>query len=280
VLPVGGRIIPEGETTVRIAYQELSGNQAYKGSHLIHPAPVQADVEWKRQIVSLEAFHQFSRTFGAGIGFPYYEQDVDNRTTGVNSHASGWGDLSLYTLWTPWNTEEPPIGSLLSPAHLTIYGGLSLPTGNPLEGEIPGLHNYHLGSGSVEFKLGVRYWADPTDFLRVFAAAITVIDGGPDPSGFVYGNSYEGDLGISVSPIADLWAYAEWIAIVRSKDRQGVLTLADTGGTWWFAELGVGARVYGRLSLEGSVSIPVYRNVNGTQPVSGPIYTAGLRYRF
>jgi len=280
VLPVAGRTIPEGETTVRMALQYLTGDTAYKGSHRAHPAPVQADVDWKREVASFELFHQFSRLIGAGATFPYFEQDVDNRMTGVKSHASGWGDLSLYALWTPWNTEEPPVGTMLTPAHVTLYGGLSLPTGDPLEGEIPGLHNYHLGSGSVEYKLGVRYWADATEFLRLFGATIVVIDGGPDPSGFAYGNSYEMDLGVTVSPLKDLWIYAESIAIVRSKDRQGVLTLDDTGGTWWFAEVGIGARVVGGLSLEGSVSLPFYRNVNGTQPVPEAIYTAGFRYRF
>jgi hypothetical protein len=281
MLPVGGRTIPDGETMVRVGFQSVAGHEAYHGSHRIHPAPVQADVDWTRQIVSFEAFHQFSRTVGAGAAFPYFRQEVENGTTGVTSRASGWGDLSFYALWTPWGgAEEPDVGALLAPAHLSLHGGLSLPTGDPLQGEIPGLHNYHLGSGSVEFKLGLRYWADATDYLRLFAATIVVIDGGPDPSGFVYGNSYEWDLGLSISPLRDLWAYAEGIAIVRSKDRQGVLTLDDTGGTWWFVEAGMGARVVGKLSLEGSVSLPVYRNVNGVQPVPGPVYSLGFRLRF
>jgi hypothetical protein len=217
---------------------------------------------------------------GLGIGLPYYEQDIENNVTGQDAHASGFGDLGTYLLWSPWESEAPRTDGFLSPRHVSLMAGVSLPTGDELEGEVPALHGYHLGSGSLEFKLSARYDAPAGEGFRVSASGTLTVDAGPDASNFRYGNGYDFQAGGAWSPASWISLVGAVDAVVREHDRLNTIQLADTGGTWWFGILGVAVAPVSGVAVELSVALPFYWNVNGTQPVSDEVWSAGLRYEF
>jgi hypothetical protein len=167
-----------------------------------------------------------------------------------------------------------------SPHNLSIIAGLSVPTGSELAGEIPALHNYHLGAGALQFKGSARYDGHLSDSLLLFGSATVTIDGGPNTIGFRYGNGYDFQLGAAYAPLDVLRVVAAIDPVVRDKDKLSTITLPDSGGTWWFATVGVLFSPVKNVWIEPSVSIPVYWRVNGVQPISREVWSIGLRYRF
>jgi hypothetical protein len=147
-------------------------------------------------------------------------------------------------------------------------------------GEIPALHNYHLGSGSVEFKFAGRYDAHIDRTLKVFTEVTMTIDGGPDTIGFRYGNGYGFQVGASYAPVPAFRIIASWDAVVREHDKLNTIELPDSGGTWWFAIIGLMISPVKNFWIEPQVGIPLYWNVNGVQPVSQEVWTLGVRFQF
>jgi hypothetical protein len=230
-------------------------------------------------VYAVELFHQFTWNLGAGVTVPFYEQEVENRATGTTTRASGIGDVAAYLVWSPWCDGTSP-KEFLHPAGVAFAAGLSLPTGDELEGELPGLHSYHLGSGSLEFKFSARYQGWLSESFSLFAGTSTIIDEGANSIGFRYGTSAEFFVGASYAHEEVAAAYVTFDAVHRDHDRIGPLELQDSGGTWWFVEIGVSVTPASGWMIEASVSIPVYSNVHGTQPVADLAAAIGLRYRF
>jgi hypothetical protein len=256
-----------------------AGDRAFDGSREDSTPPPPADIDYRRVVLALELYHQLSPQVGAGALVPYFEQDADNDSTGSESHDSGIGDMAVYALWSPWAKENSP-KELWSAANVSFSVGISFPTGEELAGELPGLHNYHLGSGSLEFKFGARYVGWAADAWPLFGAVTAVIDEGANRIGFRYGNSYDFALGtaVSVSERISVWVLGD--AVVREEDMIGPIDLADSGGTWWYLELGAAVVPASGLALDWAVDWLVYRNVNGTQPVVDVVGSVGVRHSF
>jgi hypothetical protein len=157
---------------------------------------------------------------------------------------------------------------------------MSVPTGDELDGEVPALHNYHLGSGSVEFKFLARYDGRLTEGMSLYAAGALTVDGGADPSGFRYGNGYDVQLGLITRPLPELRLLGAVNAVHREEDRLSGVDLPDSGGTWWYALAGAAVSLTKDVVLEATVALPFRYNVEGTQPVSDEVWTAGLTWRF
>ncbi|MBI3856467.1 MAG: transporter [Planctomycetes bacterium] len=283
-MPVGDSLDQSaraGLTTIRFGGQYVSGDRAFHGSReSLNPAAA-ANITWHREVCSLEAYHQFNARLGGGVVLPVYDQHIHNRTTGLDSDASGIGDLSFYLLWTPAETDEAhPPEPFFSPKNFSLMAGMSIPTGDELQGEVPALHNYHLGSGSTEFKFSARYDGRVESTVMLSAAATVTIDGGPDSTSFRYGKGYDFNVGATWAPINGVRVVGSLDAVVRDKDNLSTLRLPDTGGDWLFGIVGVMLSPTPRLWIELSASIPIYWHVNGTQPVSNEIWSAGLRYQF
>jgi hypothetical protein len=266
-----------GSTALRLNVQVATGDKVFAGTQEVLNPPVTADIEWHRTVAALDVFHQFTSHLGAGLSLPVYEQEIRNRTTGEVVRAAGPGDLVAYALWNPW-AEAGPRG-LWSLSNLSFYAGLSVPTGDPLAGEVPALHGYHLGSASVEFKLGAKYFAAISESFTLTAAFTAVVDGGADTNSFRFGNSYDLQLGAAAEPVDDLWFFAAAYVNFREKDHLSNLRLPDTGGAWIYLEAGVAVRVAGPVVLDFSAFVPVYWDVNGVQPVSDVVWSGGLRVR-
>lgn len=270
-----------GATTLRFGAQHVSGDRAFKGNRESLNPPPTADFTWHREVYSLEAYHQFSGRVGAGVVLPFYDQHLRNHASGVDSDASGVADMSFYVLWTPWETDEPhPPEPFFSARNFSLMAGLSIPTGNELKGEVPALHNYHLGSGSTEFKFSARYDGHLDPALMLSASVSMTVDGGPDSTGFRYGNGYDFSLGAVWAPMDRLRLAGSLDAVVREKDHLSSIELPDTGGTWMFGIVGILVSPAKGWWIELSAAIPIYWNVNGTQPVSNEILSLGLRHQF
>jgi hypothetical protein len=271
-----------GLTTLRSGFQYVSGDKVYKGNQENTTPPAPSDIHWHREVVALEAYHQFTSYLGGGLGIPYYGQEIHNNATGIDKSASGIGDMFFYGIVSPWagNPGEGREADPLSLPNLSMMVGLSVPTGDELKGEVPALHNFHLGSGSVEYKFSARYDARLNESFSAFGVATMTIDGGADSIGFRYGNGYDFQLGGTYAPINDLRFVVSFDAVVREQDRLGGAKLPDSGGTWWFVTLGALFSPVRGLWIEPSVAIPVYWRVNGSQPVSNEIWSLGIRFQF
>jgi Putative MetA-pathway of phenol degradation len=269
-------------TTVRVGSQYVSGDKVYKGDKENTTPPASSDINWHREVIALELHHQFTPWLGAGLGIPYYGQEIHNNATGIDKAASGIGDMFFYGLVAPWATAagEGEEAGPLSLRNLSLMVGLSVPTGDELKGEVPALHNFHLGSGSVEYKFSLRYDAWLNESFSLFSAAAYTIDGGADSIGFRYGDGFDIQVGATYAPLQDLRFVAAFDAIVRDQDRLGGSKLPDSGGTWWFFTLGALFSPARNLWIEPSVAIPVYWRVNGIQPVSNEIWSLGIRFQF
>lgn len=283
-MPVGDSLDESaraGLTTMRVGAQHLSGQRAFHGSRESLNPPAGADITWNRQVFSLEGYHQFSARLGGGAIVPVYRQHVRNQASGLDSDAAGLGDLSFYLLWSPWETDEAQGPEpFLSAKNLSFMAGMSLPTGDELQGEVPALHNYHLGSGSVEFKFSARYDGRLDPRVMLSATATMTVDGGPDSTSFRYGKGYDFTLGATWAPLDELRLIGMIDAVVREKDNLSTLRLPDTGGTWTFGVIGAMVSPARGTWIELSAALPIYWRVNGTQPVSEGIYSLGLRYQF
>lgn len=286
-----GRLLPDGAeddgagriglTTMRIGMQYASGDEVFKGSREDLSPPATSDIDWRRWVVSIELYHQFTPNIGGGLAIPIYDQTVENNVTGVETRAKGVGDTLFYAFWTPWEEDNIREGNeFLSRRNISLMGGMSIPTGDELAGEIPALHNYHLGSGSVEFKFAGRYDGRVNQQLRLFAEITMTIDGGPDTIGFRYGNGYGFQLGANYAPIPSFRIIGSLDAIVREQDKLNTLELPNTGGTWYFAIIGLMYSPMKSFWIEPQVGIPLYWNVNGVQPVSDQVWTLGVRWQF
>ncbi len=270
-----------GSTTLRLGGQYVSGDRVFKGDREDLTPPAQTDVRWHRWVTTVEIYHQFSEKIGGGIGVPIYDQTIHNNVTGADTRGKGLGDTLFYAIWTPWEQEKPPeTEEFLSARNVSIMAGMSVPTGDELQGEVPALHNYHLGSGSVEFKFSARYDGRLSDVVGLFGATSMTIDGGPDSISFRYGNGYDFQIGAAVDPIPSVRLVASVDAVVRDHDKLSTLTLPDTGGTWWFAIFGALISPTKGLWIEPSAALPIYWRVNGVQPVSGVVWSLGVRYQF
>ena len=66
---------------------------------------------------------------GGGVVLPFYDQHLRNHASGVDSDASGVGDMSFYLLWTPAESDDPhPPDPFLSARNFSLMAGRSIPT--------------------------------------------------------------------------------------------------------------------------------------------------------
>lgn len=280
MLPDGGKEgYKAGDTTIRAGFQYTFGDRAFDGDRELLNPPAQADIDYARQLWTLEIYTQVSTQVGIGVALPYYEQDVKNRALGTSNHEAGIGDIAGYVMWSPWAREDAE-RRLLGAEGVTWLLGVSLPTGDDLAGELPGLHSYHLGSGSAEFKIGGRYLGWATEELQVFVGAVAIIDGGENRTGFKYGNSTDIYFGAGYRFHESISAWASIDVITREKDTVGTLEIDDSGGIAWYLEVGLAGRITPAWAVEAAVDIPIFMKVHGIQPVPTAIVGVGVRYRF
>lgn len=252
-----------------------------------------ANIDWKRQVVTLDLYHQLSAQVGIGGTIPYYEVDVERVDTGTEDDGSGVGDLGIYLSLAPFESNEPhdPDG-FFSLHNLTLLAGLTIPTGDELKGDAPSQHFDQLSSGSFDLRLGLTYNGRISDPFRSFFSASMLVDTGSDVSGFRNGNLYDFRLGASYDPWKPISFFADLDFVVRERNLQqrvtqsgasypiSVLELGSSGGTWWFLELGASVSPGAGFFVDLAVSIPIYHNVNGSQPGVDPVWLLGAGYSF
>ncbi len=264
--------------TLRTSFQYVRGTRAFHHTDELDAPPSPADIEWSRQLYVAELYYQASAQVGLGAAIPYYEQDVHNRTIGTDDHVAGIGDCAFYVTWSPWVHEGER--KFLDAGNLSLMVGMTIPTGDDLAGEVPGLHTYHIGSGSPEYKFSARYTGWLSDDWVLYAAASAVIDGGVNRTGFLYGQSYDLLMGVSWTPVSLLSVWLAADIVSREQDHFSGIDIDDSGGTWWYLECGVAVEAGRGVTVDASVDMPVWIRVNGSQPVADWILSLGVRYRF
>ncbi|NBC64223.1 MAG: hypothetical protein GVY07_01000 [Bacteroidetes bacterium] len=93
---------------------------------------------------------------------------------------------------------------------------------------------------------------------------------------FEFGNELNSLLGVT-GPLYNRFSFNLRLKYrMADSDLRNGVNLPSTGGEWLNFEPGIGTQLTDRLSMQVSGEIPLYRNVNGTQPSTTYILSASL----
>lgn len=196
----------------------------------------------------------------------------------------GLGDLSLSAIWGPWR-RTPAAGDpqeLFDLRGVSFLAGLKFPTGEEGDRPAPGATPpslLQLGTGTYDPLVGVLYRGRTGDFT-LFHGTSAQVSGGESRTGLRPGSVLQTSTGVACEISDRLGPSLALEGIFRGKDALNGSRIDNTGSSLWFVTPGVSIRLTGRVSLEASVRIPVYRNVDRTQVVPGSLWTVGLSWSF
>lgn len=138
------------------------------------------------------------------------------------------------------------------------------------------------GGGTFDALLGVTYVWPISDEVSFFNALSGSIPLDRNDSGSRPGNALFETFGVNWRPVDEvsliLSANAEWVShreggtVVIAEANSGAFTMSVTPGVVW--------RIAEGFGVEASVQIPVFRQVVGSQIVSGEIWSLGVFYTF
>jgi hypothetical protein len=200
--------------------------------------------------------------------------------------ADGLGDLTLSGAYRFFRrdvergtTQFSLLGGLKLPTGATDIEDSNLPrlTGKPETRLSPGLQ---LGSGSVDGIVGVAGFHN-MDRLSFYADAQGKLntEGAQD---FRAGNRLFYDLSADyvLLPGRNMFLILELNGVVTERAEQAERTVRDSGGHLLFLSPGIQYLPIPPLILEGSVQIPIYRDLNGRQLAPDWSVVVGFRYLF
>ena len=188
---------------------------------------------------------------------------------------SGLGDISVTLRWSPWTERSSSLKGL------SFQAGLILPTGDPADQPLVGVANpsvFQLGTGTTQLSLGGDYvwtqedWTYRFDWKTTFP--LDENSQGFKPAPMVYGSLSAG------RPVHEDLNFSIGVNVTYLEDDQFHGRDLVTGYTAIAAKFGAVWNVSEDVAISGSVSIPVYRDVNQTQIAAGPIFQMGLSRSF
>lgn len=229
------------------------------------------------------------RDLTLGLTFPIVERRLrfddaagERRTIA----ADGPGDLSLVGVYRVFRrdverstTQFSFIGGLKLPSGATDLEDSNLPrlTGRPGTRLPP---NLQPGSGSVDGIVGLAGFhnMDRLSFYGDVQGKLNT-EGAQD---FRAGNTVFYDLTADyvLLPQRNLFAVLELNGVSTSRAEQAGRTVKDSGGQLLFISPGIEFLPRPNLILEGSVQVPIYRDLNGRQLAPDWSVVIGLRYLF
>lgn len=229
----------------------------------------------------LEANYGMTDRFSVTGTFSYVRKE---RITGLqrqgsiqNLQTAGIGDALVMlkyniiqqTLWKPYQ--------------LAAGGGVKMPiASNSLTSNGVQLNaDMQPGTGSWDY-LGWLYFsytlrAQNITFFTVNSfTKTTAAERFNENDQFEFGDEINSLIGIT-GPAFNKFSYNLKLKFRGAKsDLRNGVDLPSTGGEWLNIEPGIGYQLTDRLSMEVSGEIPLYRNVNGTQPSTTYILSASL----
>jgi hypothetical protein len=276
-----GRGSSDRPTVFRFEFQTASGDQAYAGNSPDPHPTFLADLQFTRRVLTLEAERRLSSRWQLGVQLPFIDQHVHNNQMNTNVDVD-WklGDAVIYSALSPWESEdEAHVDPFLSLHNFQFLIGLSLPTGDERVGDFPALHYAQTGSGSADPRLGATYYGRINRWGGAFADAGVVIDTGADGSGYRNGNLYAFGAGAALTPHRLVTLSLADETIIRWHNLQNGQQLFESGGKWNFLVARATAYPVDAVFIDLEVGIPIYRNVNIVQPVTGYNLSVAVGYR-
>jgi hypothetical protein len=216
-----------------------------------------------------------------GFVLPHVQVEVDDLAGGTSGEDAGFTDFRAYLLWSPWAPDEPALAPFLSEQNLHFAVGLSLPTAEDRPSSPPVDRDGQLGSGSVDFRIGITYWGYLTPEWCAFASGSLIVDTGYDLAGYRNSPSYSLRAGAGWMPLPQLQLYASFRVNFSDKnfsepEPDGID--ADSGGTFWYFAPSVVVKPVDRLILDAALSLPLFHDVNGSQVLPGITIVFGISY--
>ena len=244
-----------------ILYSRQRSDELFKGRREVSN-PNEVSTTFEQETLHLR--WRAGREFEWNLLVPRVE--IHNEEIGkADVDLEGLGDASLFLEWEPWKEEEKGGGeSPFRPAGLGFLAGLKLPTGEESKSPAPGATPptlLQLGTGTYDPLFGLWYSAPVGDFILSHRTTAQ-LSGGASEAGLKPGNLLQTSTAAAY-PLSDpLHASVGLEGIFRGKDVLNGDRIGNTGSSFWFLAPGVSARLSSRLQVEGSVRIPLYRNVD------------------
>lgn len=230
-----------------------------------------------------------ARDLTLGVTFPVIERRLrfdDAAGERRTITADGPGDLSIVGVYRAYRRDVER-----GTTQLSLLGGLRLPSGatDIEDSNLPRLTgrpgtrlppNLQPGSGSVDAFIGLAAFhnMDRLSFYGDVQGKLNT-EGAQDLRA---GNAVFYDLSADyvLLPQRNLFAILELNGVSTSRAEQAGGTVRDSGGQLLFISPGIEYLPRPNLILEGSVQVPIYRDLNGRQLAPDWSVVAGLRYLF
>lgn len=239
----------------------------YRGSHRVSN-PNKVKTIFHRY--SLTGAYRVSDEFIVQGTIPFLDATFEENGTDLDT-ISGLSDISLLGTWRP--SQVPGLGLNL---------GFIAPTGKDRRQPIVGVAApsvFQLGTGAWQVLLGAGYSKQVGDWNLSTQLDVS-LPLETSSQGFKPAETYF--LSVSAArPITDTvqFRFAVQGSLTKKDEYQG-MHLANTGATTISLRPSLVWQINDRLSLSGSVDVPVYRDVNETGIGTGPIWRLGFSTSF
>ncbi|MEJ6581421.1 MAG: hypothetical protein QNL33_08515 [Akkermansiaceae bacterium] len=253
-------------------YRYRHNQDIYRGSsELKNPA----DVSTTFQQYSLSGAWKVNDELILRASLPFTNA-VREENGAPDSTINGVGDAAISALFKPWSGDD----SILGGVGFTF--GLVLPTGEAKDQPRVGIASpsvFQLGTGTTQLTLGAQYAAqfDDWSFLTFVQTTVPLDE---SSKGFRPAETVFLSAGIG-RPITDkLSARFSLDLFHGGRDEVDGLAISNTGSTTLSLSPSIVYRLRDDFAISGSVSLPLYRDVNQTQLVAAPLWSLGLNYSF
>ncbi|MFB6273593.1 MAG: hypothetical protein ABEL51_11935 [Salinibacter sp.] len=232
--------------------------------------------------VSLNYGATTNLTLAANVPFVRKELDASTPAGPLNQATSGVGDIRLLGKYRFLRLD-----GYLKTLQLAVLGGVKLPTG-ATDARLPNGDflpmPLQVGSGSTDgiaalSGTGIWDW-------RVAHASLLYRRNAEGTRGYRFGDLINYNLATNFRvwtnpyPGPELYLGAELNGEIRARDERNGADLANTGGHRLFLSPSVVFFAFRNLTLEGSVQVPIYQDLNGTQLEDGVRYVFGFRFQY
>ncbi len=224
---------------------------------------------------SISGSYRYNQNWVFSAKLPYL--DAVRRERGAPTlKISGIGDVTLSATLSPWAGDDSVLGGL------GFSFGLILPTGDHRDQPQVGValpSVFQLGSGTTQLQMGLRYATKINDWSFSGSLSGTVaLDA--NSSDFRPAETYFLSLGASRQVTEKLHAKLSLDFYHGGKDEFRGADISNTGSTTFSITPALIYRMTDDLSVSGSLSLPLYREVNETALTIGPLWSLGASYSF
>ncbi len=235
-----------------------------------------SDFAAELNIVALSGSYRLNRHWSFSAFVPFVD-GVTEEQGQADIRINGLGDVSVSAIYSPWSGEDSWL------AGLGFNAGLILPTGESSDDPNVGVVNPHvfqLGTGATQLTLGASYFGQVDEDWSYFTSvgvSLPLHEGRDD---FLPAETFSWQLGTSRKLTENLSAKLTLSLFHGERDEFLDQEIGNTGSTTLSLAPALSYALTDKLTTSLSVTIPVYRRANETALVVGPLWSAGMNYRF